>query len=197
MRLINRNFLLYYACFVISVSLFGSTTIANANNLKQMSWQNDFCFGLQQLITSEVTSFEKSDSLLAFLEIHAAGIDSKSSIPAIMEIFSEKLLDVERFWWTQENPATRCFVLSLYLCATDEPVTWVPNFEYHIKRFNDAESKARKAEFVFVAKHRSHIAKILAQVLKKRGVTEKNKHEYLLFKEMGDFNIGKNLSCLK
>jgi hypothetical protein len=155
-------------------------------------WQREFCTGLEQIATGEVgANLEKmSDGVL---ETHVSGIDSETSIPAILEMWSRGSFNVELLWWKQENRATRCFLMALYLCATTEPVAWVPFFDGYIERFNKTEQGQRKEEQKFVLEHRSAIAGLIGQSLKRKSAGEYNAKHKAYYEAVQELGLGKPL----
>ena len=65
---------------------------------------------------------------------------------------------VQLLWWISEDPFVRKLIVSLYLCYTTEPTSFIPNFSYDCKRFADVEKKARLDEISYVKKNRQSLA---------------------------------------
>lgn len=155
-------------------------------------WQREFCIHLKQIAAGELGA-NLHKALDGVLETHAIGIDSETSIPAILEMWSRGSFNVELLWWKQENRATRCFLMALYLCATTEPVAWVPFFDGYIERFNEMEQRQRKQEQSFILEHRSAIAGLIGQSLKRKNIDEYNSKHKPYYGAMEELCLGKPL----
>jgi hypothetical protein len=155
-------------------------------------WQNELCVCLKKLATGKI-GIDADKALDGALELQASVIESEIAIPAIFEMWFRNVQNIELFWWKQESRATRCFVMALYLCATDEPVSWVPNFDRYIIRFNRKEQEEREEEQEFIIEHRSGLAGLIAQILKKRDIERYNSDFKDYFGAMERRKIGKSL----
>ncbi|MBN1833014.1 MAG: hypothetical protein JW896_12985 [Deltaproteobacteria bacterium] len=177
----------------ISFLLFGLCCYnALAGGTQLQPWQNEFCLCLRQLVDGN-TKIATAKALDGALEGQALSIESEIAIPAIFELWFRNQQSIELLWWKQENRATRCFVMALYLCATDEPVSWIPNFARYITRFNQKEQEERQEEQKFILTYRSSIAGLIAQALEKRDSMKYNSEFKNFFGNVAESKIGSDL----
>jgi hypothetical protein len=154
----NRKLIFIGLSFIIFLS--ASQTMANGAN-----WKEKYCRTLHKMASGELKSNLKQD-YIAGLDAHALALDNNISMPALLSKWVNESSEIELIWWRQENRATRCFVMSLYLCSTTEPVSWVPDFSRYLGMFNKDEKKKRTEEMLFVLAHRSAIAGLIAHSIK-------------------------------
>ncbi len=154
------------------------------------AWKIELCM---QLYALKAGNFFENDSE-GVLKDNADALESSDAIPAIFEMFFRGEHDiVEMAWWKQENRAARCFAMALYLCATSEGTSWVPEFDLYLERFNDQEKHERKEEQAFILAYRSALAEKLVEILRHRDSEKYNSTFKAYFGTMSNMGIGKDL----
>ena len=146
----------------LALSLF---LIASQAKAYEMDWKTSFCANLNKISQKKLVSKLKPD-YAAGLVTQALSYSSATAMPAILQIWLNEDENIELFWWRQENREVRCFVISLYLCSTVEPVSWIPDFSRYLDFFNESEKENRMQEMQFILDHRSAIAGLIAAGIK-------------------------------
>lgn len=182
----RQNRIIY---FLIIITVFGFIPFEVSAN--GSDWKVEFCKRLNGVANGEL-KVQLDPEYISGMETQALAFDSEIAIPAILAIWVQgEKFNAELFWWRQENRASRCFIMSLYLCATDEEVSWVPDFLRYIDRFNKKEKNDRLQEIKFISNHRSAIAKHIAESIKaidieKYNAEFKTYYGYMYKKEIGE-----------
>lgn len=162
----------------LGIQLFDWYTTSSA------PWQVELCASLNAT---------KSEAFLITLpdedlKLRALSPESRTAIPALLEMFVRGRHSIELFWWKHKNRATRCFVMALFFCAEDHEAglgPWGPDFKYNSKRFDEQESLERSEELSFIFEYRSALAREIAQVLQKRDIEKYNTTYKNYFGRMG------------
>ncbi len=179
-------------CIVVLIIIFFSMQCDYSESNEPQEWQKNFCNRLNE-IGSGYLKQSLNKEFMGALEFQASAFDSKISTPAIFEIWLEESGNVEIYWWKHEDRSVRCFVMALYLCATDEPVSWVPDFKKYILRFNEKEMNLRSEELEFVLMHRSALAGLIAQCIRYRNINKYNSKYKYYFETVQEKSLGKPL----
>ena len=172
---------------------FNSSVVVGDSRLS--TWQKAYCQNLRALAAGNL---EYSSNNNSNLKMAASIPDSKTAIPAIFELWIQEKVDVEYFWWVQEDRATRCFILSLFPKAIHfpedrpRPVFVGPNFDTYIDRFNSKEKQERNEEKDFVIQHLSSIAGLIIESIEKKGLKTDNINQKIILETYKE-NIGSKL----
>ncbi len=155
------------------------------------AWQVELCTQLADLKAGRFFELVVDEPVMT----ETLALDAETAIPAVLEMFvrHNHSHEVEIFWWAHETRSTRCFTLALYLCATNEGPSWMPEFERNIKRFNEKEQQERQEELQFILDHRSALAVIIAQILQKRSPEIYHSEFEGYFGIMAKVGLGKRL----
>ncbi len=153
------------------------------------AWQVEFCLRLHEMRAGEFLD----TALAGFLELQAVALDNRPAIPAIFEMFVRGEHEIKIFWWKHENRAVRCFVMALYLCATAEGPSWLPEFELYFSRFNEQEKLERREEQAFILEYRSSLAGVIAEILQQRDMEQYTSKYEPYFGNMAKAGFGKRL----
>ncbi|MCP4609309.1 MAG: hypothetical protein GY845_11405 [Planctomycetes bacterium] len=190
--MIQKSKFLIVIIIVFALS-FNCSPVIGSSQLS--SWQKEFCSNLRKMATGELKYFSTDDSRL---EMAASIIDSKTTMPAILELWIRERVNIDSFWWSHEDRATRCFIMALFPKAISfpkdraRPVFVGPDFEAYINRLNNEEKKKRNEEKKFVLDHLSAIAGLILKSLEKKNY-KGDSVKYKLISDVYKENIGKPL----